>query len=128
VAIFEEVTLTWDGREYKIPPERVLRCIAAIEDVLPLWKLAQATVGEIKLADISQAFGAALRFAGANVSNDEVYARFFEGDGAELAAKARAYCFTLQALMIPPAHLRGKDTAGKGEAATRAGSSPSATS
>jgi len=131
VAIFEEVTLTWDGRDYKIPPERVLKCIAAVEEVLPLWRVSQATVADLRLADLSEAFSAVLRFAGADVSADEFYSRLFDGDGPELAKKARTYCYTLQALMIPPKHLRGNQGEGaakKDAAAKTAGSSPSATS
>lgn len=129
MAVFEEVTLTWEGKEYKIPPERVLRCIAVVEDALPLWKLAQTAVGEVRLAQIAEAYGAMLRFAGADVSNEVVYARLFDGDGGEIAKKARTYCFTLQALMIPPEHLRAKEKpAKKGSATKKAGSSPSATS
>jgi len=130
VAVFEEVTLTWDGQDYKIPPERVLKCIASVEEVLPLWRVSQATVGDLRLADLAEAYSAVLRFAGANVSADEFYSRLFDGDGPELAKKARAYCYALQALMIPPKHLRGNQAEGakKDEATRAAGSSPSATS
>ena len=131
MAIFEEVTLSWKGRDYKIPPDRVLRCIAVVEDVLPLGALAKSTFGEVKLARLAEAFAAALRYAGAPVTDEEVYSGMFEGEGGKLAAQARAYVYALQALMIPPEHLRPKEKPGKSEATSeeeRAGSSQSATS
>jgi hypothetical protein len=109
VAIFEQITLTWKGREYVIPPDNVLRCIAMVEDVLPLGVLAQSATGDYKLAKLAAAFAVALRYAGAKVTDEEVYSGMFEGQGADLAAKARAYVFALQAMMIPPEQLRSSE-------------------
>lgn len=124
--IFEPIKLTWKGAEFTIAPDRVLGCIAQIEEVLPIGELARLSVGDLKLAKLSRAFAVALRYAGAQVSDEEVYSGLFTDLGGDMYVKARAYVFALQAMMLPPEHLRkaGKEAA----AAERAGSSRKRTS
>jgi hypothetical protein len=105
MAIFEEVRLAWSGTELVIPADRVLRAIAAVEDVLTLGELGRCMVaGTLPLARISMAYGALLRHAGAKVSDEEVYDGLFAK--SELQQQALKAVFVLQNLMIPPAHLR----------------------
>lgn len=119
--LFEEVKLTWGGKEYTIPPDGMLRCIAEIEDVMTLGELANAQgKGRLPLAKLSTAFAIALRHAGASVTNEEVYAGMFEGGGVELRRRSMTAVFMLQAMMIPPESLRaplGKAAGGAGRAA-----------
>lgn len=75
---FDDVTLGWKGEKYTVPADRQLMLIAEIEDALrgntgrtALDVLLQA--GGPSQARLSQAYGAALRYAGAKVSDDEVY-------------------------------------------------------
>jgi hypothetical protein len=128
MSVFEEITLSWNGKNYVIPPDDVLRCIAKIESVCTLGELASHQLrGQLPLAKISMAFAVALRHAGAKVTDDEVYGALFQDSGQEMQRMASQAIFTLQAMMIPPEHLRAP--AGKAEAAgERAASSPSATS
>lgn len=125
---FEAVTLSWKGRDYTIPPDNVLKCIAKIEDVFTLGELAGFQIrGHIPLAKVSQAYALVLRHAGAHVSDDEVYSALFASGGSDAYQVAVQAVYTLQAMMIPPEQLRAKS--GKGEATSaRAASSPSATS
>lgn len=129
--VFEEVTLSWKGQDYKIPADQMLRCIAQIEDVLTFGDLAAASMGRVKLAKLSQAFGIALRSAGVEVSDDEVFFGMF-GDKSERAKdiqeRAQRAIFALQSIMIPPAHLRTEPGKPKAAGKRRAASSPRRTS
>lgn len=109
--IFEPITLHWEGRDYSIPPDDVLRCIAKIEDHITLIELSTASNKRtIPLAKMAIAFGAVLRHAGAHVSDDEVYAGMF-ADG-NLVNKAQVAVTTLLTLMIPPGSLTQDAAAG----------------
>lgn len=107
MAIFEEVVLKWRDQEYKIPPRRVLECIAAVEVTgLALQDLVtDADSARVPIGRLSRALGAALRFAGAQVTDDEIYDGLFN-DPATLQTQALAAVVTLQLLMIPPARMR----------------------
>ena len=100
MSIFEKVVLTWEGRQYTIPPTRILQCIAKIEEVITLVELNRYVLaGTAPLARLAQAYGAVLRHAGANVADDEVYVAMFSGSGQqERAAQANN---TLLLLMVP---------------------------
>jgi hypothetical protein len=128
VAIFEEVQLDWNGKTYSIPRNNVLRLIAQMEDVVTLGRLHEfMTTGQIPLGKVSRAFAIALRFAGARVTDEEVYAGMFSAGGVELQARALQAIQVLQGLMIPPERLR--DTEGKSDATIeRADSSRPSTS
>jgi hypothetical protein len=101
--MFEPITLTWDGREYVIPADQVMRAIAIVEEHITLGELGQAGDGvRVPLGKISMAFGALLRFAGARVTDAHVYEKVFsDADGSAAAA-----CIALISLMMPPEHLR----------------------
>lgn len=126
---FEPIPLEWSGKKYLIPADNVLRVIAQIEDVLTLGQLASAqSHGRLPLAKIAIAFGIALRHAGAEVSDEDVYNGMFSAGGAELQRRALTAVFTLQAMMVPPEHLRANPgKANGGAAGSPAASSPSAT-
>lgn len=97
--IFEPVTLTWKNVEYVIPPNRVLRAIAIIEDVIPMQELiANGEKGTAPIAKIACAFGAVLRYAGAKVTDDEVYAGMFVDAGSSAIPAA---INNLMMMMIP---------------------------
>src|SRR5690606_11438244 len=79
MAIFEDIELEWEGREYRIPSNKVMKTIAAIEDVITLDEVQRyAERGTAPLAKIACAYAVALRMAGARVSDDEVYAGMFK--------------------------------------------------
>lgn len=121
MSIFKEVKLQWNGRDYVIPPDNVLMAIAKVEDILTLGELSRAMVkNTIPTGKLAQAFGAILRHAGANVTDDEVYAGMFgSGDRARAASSAVS---TLLVLMIPPAELQQKgDVAPKRPGKKRSG-------
>lgn len=100
MAIFQEVGLSWAGREYTVAPDKVMGLIARIEDIITIDELAGRGVKRAKLA---QAYGSALRYAGAKVTDDEIYAALFSVDAIEATSNAVA---GLIALMIPPEQVR----------------------
>ncbi|MGI9159857.1 MAG: hypothetical protein ACR2K1_08910 [Saprospiraceae bacterium] len=79
--------------------------IATVEDVLTLGELHTfSQKGAVPVARIAMAYGALLRFAGANVDNDTVYAGMFgSGDVDPQSAVTN-----LLALMLPPARMTSK--------------------
>ncbi len=99
--VFEDVTLTWEGASYLIPSNRVMGAIARIEDVLTLYELAEASKGRgIKLSHLAQAFATALRYAGATITDEEVFQGLFAN--ANTSATAQNVILGLLALMTPP--------------------------
>jgi hypothetical protein len=100
-APFEGVTLTWNGTPYNVPANRRLKLIMSVESIIGAFELSQLSQGgNIPLARIAAAYGAALRFAGASVTDEDVYAGMFQGTTAEAVSTA---LFGLLALMLPPA-------------------------
>ncbi len=95
--LFDQVTLTWDGRNYVITPSRVLRAIAKIEDVITLQQLSKAA--QVPFAKLALAYHALLKFAGADVSEEDVYEKLWgeagEGENAVVMVNA------LLAMMLP---------------------------
>lgn len=107
MAVFEKITLAWEGKEYVIPPDQVMRCIAQVEDVLTLGEVFEcAARQQVPVAKISAAFGLILRYAGARVSDDEIYARMF--NVGEQQKRALEAVNTLLLLMVPPSSYKGK--------------------
>lgn len=108
---FETVTLRWQGGEYAIPPERQLRLIADLEDILATpgtpAVLALTSKNTPNYARLSEAYGAALRFAGAEVEDAEIYLHLqdllSEGDPSA-AILVQREVIGLLAIMSPPAH------------------------
>lgn len=97
--MFADITMKWKGEEKVLRANRVLKAIAIVEGFITIDKLAN--FGEsVKLAQLSQAYGALLRFVGFSVNDDEIYAALLSsGKDAEVAQAAST---TLLALMIPP--------------------------
>lgn len=121
MAIFEPITLTWQGKEYVIPPDQVMRGIAKVEDIITLVQISRCFENrDLPLAKISQAYGVILRHAGARVADEEIYSELF-GSG-ELQQRAVQAINTLQMMMIPPEHLR-KGNPGKAAAGAKVPSS-----
>jgi hypothetical protein len=100
MGIFEPVTLTWQGGEYTVPADRVLGLIASVEEHITLADLGRASTP--KLAQLSYAYAAALRYAGARVTADEVYAACFR----DTASTVQALITSLLIMMIPPSELQ----------------------
>lgn len=106
MAVFEEVRLTWNGVDYVIPPDRMMRCIAMIEEIITLAELHRDMAARRpRLAKLAQSFGAVLRYAGAAATDDEVYAAMYKS-GKDMHEQITGTTHTLLMLMMPPASLK----------------------
>src|SRR4051812_44544491 len=100
MAIFEDVTFTWLDRDYVLPASRLLKTIAAIEDVLTLAQLARHQAqGSVPMAKLAQAYGIMLRSAGAPFTDDQVYDGLFADEDGNMQGRIMTYVVSLQMLM-----------------------------
>lgn len=108
---FEDVTLSWKGHDYVVPAKKQLMLIARIEDALAGESGLQAVTLLFRRegpphSRLAAAFGAALRYAGATVSDEEVYlsihADIAQGSREQVAAKMHAMTIGLLAIISPP--------------------------
>jgi hypothetical protein len=107
--IFDPVTLTWNGAEHEVAPDKIMGLIARIEEIVTLSEIhAAAQRGGMPLAKLAMAYGAALRYAGARLDDAEVYASFFNSESAESIPAAVS---ALLAMMVPPSRAEAKPAA-----------------
>lgn len=107
---FDDVTLTWQGQSYTVPAGEQLRLIAKLEAALAPDGGQAITVlfrnGGPPHAVLAQAFGAALRYAGASVTDDEIYLNIHEDIAGksqhQVAAKIQTMIWSLMAVISPP--------------------------
>jgi len=107
---FEDVKISWAGAEYTVPANRQLLLIASIEDALSsgagksaLQMLMQE--GGPSTSRLAMAYGAALRFAGASVSDDEIYLSIMEDMAQKdisVAVKIQSAIMALISIIAPP--------------------------
>lgn len=103
MAIFEEITLEWRGEKKAVPPERVMKAIAVVEEVISLQELTREMLrGDHRLVRIAEAYGALLRHVGFSVADEAVYEAIFPSAGGENLLRASAALQTLLYMMIPP--------------------------
>lgn len=122
MAIFEEVSLRWGGEEYKIEPTKVMGAIARVEEIITLKELGEyAQKGDAPMAKLAMAFGSVLRYAGARVSDEEVYSGMFGGEAQQTALMSIT---VLLQMMIPPTALK-RMTKGNEQAAPTGGKNSS---
>jgi len=108
---FEPVTLTWAGEDYSVPAARQMMLIAEIEDAISgrsgipaLAILARG--GGPSHSRLAGAYGAALRYAGAAVTDEAIYLAIMEGFAAADADNAvlvQDAVLGLLSIISPPA-------------------------
>lgn len=130
--IFEPFKLgTWKDREYVVPADDVMRCIAKVESVVTLFDLAEMRMtGKLRAMQLCQGLAAAMRHAGAEVTDEELYNTLFAGaDAQKFVLRAWTTLHALEKMMIPPEHMREAEAkAGKSRRGVRAASSKRRTS
>lgn len=125
---FEPVTLHWGEKSFTVKAEDQLRLIAEIEDALADKSGAPAVSvlmrdGGPSFSRLSCAYGAALRCAGAVVTDDEIYLTISEGlaeGDPSLAIKLQDLVLGLLSIIAPPVYRRvaGDGEPGKSDPAT----------
>ena len=102
MSAFDDIALEWGGQTYLIPARMSLEAIARIEEVITMEELAHCVVrGAKPMLRVTRAFASVLRFAGAKVSDEEVYTDLF-GQGMEALGRTQSLINVLQAIMVPP--------------------------
>lgn len=108
---FEDVTLGWKGIDYVIPATKQLMLIQKIEDALSGDTGEQAVSvlfrkGGVPHSRLARAYGAALRHAGAKVTDEEVYLSIHqdiaEKSAQQVEATMLALIWSLLAIISPP--------------------------
>src|SRR5687767_11965225 len=98
---FDNVVFNWRDKEYRIPANRMLGAIARIEEVITMGNLGlQVERGTPPVAKVAQAYAAVLRYAGARVTDDDVYCGMFAETNPKQAVAAAIN--TLFGIMVPP--------------------------
>lgn len=109
---FEDVTLAWRGQSYVVPANRQMRLIAKIEAALSGETGRQALSILFQregppYSALAEAFGAALRHAGASVTDEEIYlsiqADLTTKSRSEKTAMIQGAIISLLSIISPPA-------------------------
>ena len=109
MSVFQDITFSHKGKDYKIKSNQVMKLIAMIEDVITLQELTT----QPRLSRLAEAYTVALNYAGAELSIDEVYASLF-GDGGQ--ERISASITNLVMMMLPPDSYNPENNGGKTEA------------
>lgn len=123
--VFEDIKLTWKGKEYVIPGQHVMKAIARIEDHVTLKELMEGMAkGAPKFSKISSAYASVLRFTGCAVEDEEVYEGMLCGSQEESEAGISVIAQALTGLlnmMMPPKAMRSSvvEVKGSGESKRR---------
>ncbi len=121
MAIFEDMTLHWKGKDYPIPAGRMLGAIAVLEQHISFAELTHPfALTRFSLTRLSAAYGGVLRYAGCLVEDEEVYAVLF-GEKDNMTERVLQAIVTLMMLMTPPAGLK---LAAQDELAAQAAATP----
>lgn len=107
MSIFKPVTLGFAGKNYTIPANEIMECLALMEEVITLADLSNQK--SVRVVRLSRAYGIALRYAGADVTDEEVYESVFTKTGVGFMASAVS---GLLSMMIPPSKLQASVKAG----------------
>lgn len=105
MSVFDDIKIGWAGKQYVIPARKVLGAIARIEEVLTLQELLRyAQEGNFPMAKIARGYSAVLRYAGADITEDDVYEGMFPNGTAGVNPQETAFAAMqgLMEMMIPP--------------------------
>lgn len=118
MSIFEDIILEWEGEEFTIPANRVMRLVQVVEDVVTLPEL-QDCINRMKAGRVASAYGAMLRFAGVRVTDEEVYSKIFQSheDMTKILSDAGALLYQI---ICPPQAFSAKKKASKKKAKKKA--------
>lgn len=126
MSMFQEYSFEWNGRKHTIPADRIMGAIGAVEEHLTLHEIhaMMNTRGTVRMERISRAYGALLRYAGVEVTDEDVYASFFAA-GATRDTLVGSLV-GLQALMVPPHPVKDVEPGKSQDGSATTGASSSA--
>ena len=111
---FQDVTISWAGTDYTVPAKEQLGLVALVEDAICAPGEASATLALLRAGGpshvrLARAYGAALRYAGAKVTDDEVYLSIqgdFAEERADVATRLNMAILGLLSIVSPPVALK----------------------
>ena len=113
MAIFEDVKLSIGGDEYIVPSDKVMGLIKSIENHVVVFDLVNPQ--HLRNVQLSEAYHAALTYAGAEITLEDVYNSLFQEGKDTVIEKVNG----LLSMMIPPKHLRAAESGKKLLSASR---------
>lgn len=106
---FEDVTLTWQGQDFTVPANRVFELVRRVEMTIMDGKHTAAFVlllnNAVPQSVLAMAYAEALRFAGADVTAEEVYLTIMNGfasNAAQAAIDVQQSIVGLLCIIAPP--------------------------
>lgn len=88
-AVFHDVTLGWQGKEYTVKPS--MQLLNRIEQRVSLSDLAGSLAsGAPKLSHVATAVSVMLQHAGVSVTDEDVYLELMHGDQSAITGMAQA--------------------------------------
>lgn len=111
---FKDVEIGWRGATYTLRAQGIMPLVAAVEDVLTggsgrsVVEVLVSPAGP-SMSRLCMAYGAMLRHAGAQVTDEEVYIAIQDdlaNGNADHLAKMQNYCTVLMEIMSPPLAMR----------------------
>lgn len=97
--VFDPIEVEWDGREYRIPPHKVMGAIHRVERYITFPEIVEyAERSAIPMGALSSAYAAVLRYAGAKVTDAEVYESLIQTDDPD---EIMEFVQNLLAMMLP---------------------------
>lgn len=97
-SVFQEITLGWGGKEYRVTP--TMRLLNSIEQDVSLSRLAyRMGEGDVPISQLAMVVATMLRQAGAKVTDEEVYQEIMTGESDSVQAMASS---VMQAMFPSP--------------------------
>ncbi len=90
MAIFRDVTITWQGTEYVITPSMRLMRMIEMGDISLTDIAVRTSQGRPPVSHLAYVLAKMLNSAGANVSEDSVYEELIGGDSDDVASMVGA--------------------------------------
>jgi hypothetical protein len=97
MGVFTDVEMVWARKTYTIKSTRVMGLIAQIEDVITFPEIANFMRRQtVPMARLCQGYAAALKYAGARVTPDDILAAVYDDPGKQMVVlKAVAGLLTM---------------------------------
>lgn len=114
---FRPISMEFKGQTYTVTPDRMMGLIDAVEEHLTLAEIYEDGRARktMRFGKLAAAYAAALNYAGATATQEDVYFALFGGDATEGAdTKAFNVMMSLLTIMSPPQEvlkkIKGLDT------------------
>lgn len=112
MSAFPPVELQWAGKITEVPPDKVMRLIAAVERHTTLGEITEMfSTGHLKFGVLAEAYSAALLVAGVRVSPPEIYQVLTDPENRKTSIPETLNSLT--SIMLPTPKVQGAVAAAK---------------